>query len=59
MNKDQVKGTGEKIKGKTNEAVGKVTGDKAQEVKGKVQQGVGKARKEAGDLKESLKKDRP
>lgn len=41
MNKDQVKGTGEKVKGK-------VTGDKAQQVTGKVLQGAGEAETEYG-----------
>ena len=31
MNKDQVKGVTEKVKGKVNETVGRATGDTAQE----------------------------
>ena len=34
MNEDQVKGVGEKVKGKINEGVGKMTDDPAQEAKG-------------------------
>jgi uncharacterized protein YjbJ (UPF0337 family) len=56
MNKDQVKGTAEKVKGKVNEAVGNVTDDPAQKAKGQVQQGVGEAQKQYGDLKEDVKK---
>nr|WP_318290118.1 CsbD family protein [Paraburkholderia sp. BL8N3] len=33
MNEDQVKGVGEKVKGKINEGVGKITDDPAQEAK--------------------------
>lgn len=59
MNKSQMKGIGEKVKGKINEAVGKVRGDRAQAVKGKVQQGAGEAQKQFGDAKEQVKKDNP
>jgi hypothetical protein len=38
MNKDQVKGTAEKVKGKINETVGRATGNTKQEVKGDIQQ---------------------
>ncbi len=37
MNKDQVKGTAEKVKDKANEAMGKVTADTGQQIKGQVQ----------------------
>jgi uncharacterized protein YjbJ (UPF0337 family) len=56
MNKDQMKGTAEKVKGKVNEAVGNATDDPAQKAKGQVQQGVGEAQKQYGDLKEDVKK---
>src|ERR1700686_1991389 len=55
MNKDQVKGTAEKVKGKVNETIGRATGDRKQEVKGDVQQAVGEARKKAGDVEEAVK----
>ena len=55
MNKDQVKGTAEKVKGKVNEAVGHATGNRKQEVKGDVQQAAGEARKKAGDVEEAVK----
>lgn len=45
MNKDRLKGTAEKVKGKVNEAVGKATGNPKREVKGEVQQAAGEARK--------------
>jgi len=56
MNKDQVKGTAEKVKGKVNEAIGRATGNTKQEVKGDIQQAVGQARKNLGNAKEALKK---
>ncbi|MDN7753815.1 CsbD family protein [Burkholderia gladioli] len=56
MNKDQLKETAEKVKGKVNEAVGKATGNPKREVKGEVQQAAGEARKNLGDAKESAKK---
>jgi uncharacterized protein YjbJ (UPF0337 family) len=56
MNKDQVKGVGEQVKGKVNEAVGSATGNKSQELKGDLQQGVGKVQKAHGDAKEEVKK---
>ncbi|MFL9989369.1 CsbD family protein [Paraburkholderia sediminicola] len=55
MNKDQIKGTAEKVKGKVNEAIGRATGDRKQEVKGDVQQAAGEARKKTGDVKEAVK----
>jgi uncharacterized protein YjbJ (UPF0337 family) len=55
MNKDQVKGAAENVKGKINEAVGKATGDKSRELKGDLQQGAGEVRKAYGDAKEAAK----
>ena len=55
MNKDQVKGTAEKMKGMVNEAVGKATGNRSQELKGDLQQGAGEMRKSYGDAKEAAK----
>ena len=56
MNKDQVNGTAEKVKGKVNEVIGRATGNAKQEVKGDLQQAAGQARKNLGDVKESVKK---
>lgn len=44
-------GTWDKIKGKTNETVGDVRGDKSQELKGKAQQA-------KGDVKRTFSDDR-
>jgi uncharacterized protein YjbJ (UPF0337 family) len=57
MNKDQVKGVGEQIKGKVNEAVGKATNNPGKELKGDLQQGAGKVQKAYGDGKEQAKDD--
>ncbi|MCG1046423.1 CsbD family protein [Mycetohabitans rhizoxinica] len=56
MNKDQIKGVTEQVKGKANEVAGKVTGNKAHEIKGDVQQAAGKTQKTWGDAKEQVKK---
>jgi uncharacterized protein YjbJ (UPF0337 family) len=55
--------TGDKVKGKTNELIGKATGDKSQEVKGKGQQAKGAAKDKIAtgldpDPDPSKKKDR-
>lgn len=55
MNKDQVKGVAEKVKGKVNETIGRATGDRKQEVQGDVQQAAGEPRKKAGDVKKAVK----
>jgi uncharacterized protein YjbJ (UPF0337 family) len=55
MNKDQAKGVGQQIKGKVNEAVGKVTNNPGKELKGDLQQGAGKVQKAYGDAKEDAK----
>jgi uncharacterized protein YjbJ (UPF0337 family) len=57
MNKDQVKGVGEQVKGKVNEAVGKATDNPGKEIKGDLQQGAGKVQKAYGDAKEDAKDD--
>ena len=59
MNKDQVKGTAEKVKGKVNEAVGNATDDPAQKAKGQVQQGVGEAQMQYRRLNDDAKKSKP
>jgi uncharacterized protein YjbJ (UPF0337 family) len=55
MNKDQTHGVTEQVKGKVNEVVGKVTGNRTQEAKGDIQQGLGKAQKAVGDVREDVK----
>ncbi|MEX3812803.1 CsbD family protein [Paraburkholderia sp. BR13439] len=55
MNKDQVKGVAQKMKGKVNQAMGKVTGRASRELKGDVEQAAGQARKDVGDAREAGK----
>jgi uncharacterized protein YjbJ (UPF0337 family) len=56
MNKDQVKGTAQKLKGKLNEAVGKATGNRSQEFKGDLQQVAGGIRQSFGNAKARIRK---
>lgn len=56
MNKDQMKGMTQKVKGKLNEAVGKATGNKSREFKGDLQQVAGGIRESFGDAKARLRK---
>ena len=56
MNKDQVKGTAQKVKGKLNEAVGKATGNRSQEIKGDLQQVAGGIRQSFGNAKARIMK---
>jgi len=55
MNKDQVKGKIEEVKGKAKEAAGVILDDKELEVKGNIQKNVGKVRSGLGDLKTAFK----
>ena len=55
MNKDQVKGRAEQVKGSVKETIGKWVGNKHLEVEGKVDKSVGKVRAGVGDLKERAK----
>ena len=56
MNKDQVKGRLEEAKGKVKEVAGQIVGNKDLEEKGKVKKTVGKVQAGIGDLKEDIKK---
>ena len=55
MNKDQVKGRIEEIKGKTKEVVGDIVGKKPLEAEGLTQKTVGKIQADFGDAKADLK----
>ncbi|MDR7009894.1 CsbD family protein [Paraburkholderia strydomiana] len=55
MNKDQVKGVAQKMRGKVNEAMGKVMGRPSRELKSDVEQAAGAARKNVGDAREAAK----
>jgi uncharacterized protein YjbJ (UPF0337 family) len=61
MNKDQVEGTIDQLKGKVKQGVGKATNDPAlhdegvaDEVSGNVQEGFGKAKEKVGDAIKDL-----
>ena len=56
MNRDQIKGVAQQVKGKVNEVVGKATGNRTQQLKGDLQQATGTARKAFGDGKEKIRK---
>ena len=55
MNKDQIKGRVEQVKGSAKEAAGKVVGNTQLEAKGKVDKATGKVQAGFGDLKEDIK----
>jgi uncharacterized protein YjbJ (UPF0337 family) len=58
MNKDQVKGRVEEMKGSIKEATGKVAGDKTLEAKGNIQKNLGKAQEKYGDVKQDVRDSR-
>ena len=55
MNKEQVKGRAEEAVGKVKEVAGAAVGDKELEAKGDAQQVAGKTRAVAGDTVEDVK----
>ena len=55
MNKDQIQGRVEQVKGAVKEVAGKATGNKSLEVEGKLDKLSGKIQSGQGDAKEKLK----
>ena len=55
MNKDQVKGRAEQVKGAVKSTTGKVIGNTKLEVEGELDKAGGKAQATYGDLKEDAK----
>ena len=55
MNKDQVKGRVNEAVGKIQEVAGKLVGDKTQEAKGNLKNHLGHLQEKAGDVKHDLK----
>lgn len=53
---DRAKGTGNDLKGKVKEGVGKLTGDRDLEAEGNLDQAKGKGQKALGDIKDAFKK---
>ncbi|HET8748563.1 MAG TPA: CsbD family protein [Ramlibacter sp.] len=68
MNKQQIKGTTNRVTGEIKQQVGRMTGDssttargQAREIKGRVQQGIGNARDDARkdrELERDIERDR-
>jgi uncharacterized protein YjbJ (UPF0337 family) len=56
MDKEHVKGAGDKMSGAAKEAAGKVTGDKKLEAKGKLDKAKGAARDFIGDAKDAARR---
>jgi uncharacterized protein YjbJ (UPF0337 family) len=57
MNKEQVTGKLDELKGKAKEKIGEVTNNPDTEAEGLVDQGKGKLKQAYGDVKEAVKKD--
>lgn len=55
MNKDQVKGRVEEVKGNVKQTTGKVIGNRDLEAEGTVDKAAGKVQKNYGDGKEKVK----
>ncbi len=55
MNKDQVQGRAEDVKGKVKEAVGKAVGNEKLKTEGQLDQAAGKTQAKVGDAKEKVK----
>lgn len=55
MNKDQVKGRAEQVKGAIKSTTGKVVGNTKLEVEGEIDKAGGKAQATYGDIKEDVK----
>lgn len=55
MNKDQIKGRVEEVKGMVKEKTGQVTGNPDLEDRGTLEKVSGNARKTFGDVKENIK----
>lgn len=58
MNKEQIKGRYDEAKGKVKEVAGHVVGNDELEVKGKLQKDAGKAQAGVGDVEAKIKKHR-
>ena len=57
MNRDQLKGRWQELKGRLRRSHGAATGDTGREIKGAVEEGVGKARSAAGDFVEGVRRE--
>lgn len=55
VNKDEMKGKGEQVKGRAQQAWGDVTGDQSDKLKGKGEEVKGKAREKLGEMKDDIR----
>jgi uncharacterized protein YjbJ (UPF0337 family) len=55
---NEVKGTGEMIKGRVKDVVGSATGDRAMEAEGKLEELGGRIRRKTGEVQRDVAKDR-
>ena len=53
MDKEHIKGAGEKIEGAVKDSVGKLTGNEKLQAEGKADKAAGTARQAAGDVKDA------
>lgn len=58
MTNEHTKGAISKARGRIEEAVGKLTGDRREEARGKVRQVQGEAQEGLGDVQDAVRKDR-
>ena len=56
MDKDEIKGKAEQIKGAAKEKIGQVTGDEELEAEGTVDRATGKVREKVGEAKDKVKR---
>jgi uncharacterized protein YjbJ (UPF0337 family) len=59
MNKDQIKGKIEEIKGDIKERLGGATKDRKAQAEGWMEEQKGKVQRKVGEVKEELEKDQP
>jgi uncharacterized protein YjbJ (UPF0337 family) len=58
MTDEHIKGTISRARGKVEETVGKLTGDRHEEAQGKIRQIKGKAQQGLGDVKDAIRRER-
>jgi len=56
MDKDEIKGKAEQIKGAAKEKIGQVTGDEELEAEGTVDRATGQVREKVGEAKDKVKR---
>ena len=56
INKDQVEGRVDEVKGSVKEATGKAVGNASLEIKGNIEKNLGRTKAKIGDVEENLRK---